>query len=359
MIFKIFSKLFNWLVNKIPYASAVMIPSLIWGGFVVGLLFFIFVISAADFTVTGTGKIFAAVFWGGVALIFLVTNINVGFFRFLGKKWEGVKAAKILNNNIVKGHISSDISNGALLETFSSLGKISVFLIIQALCSLFVTITLIGIVEYIFSGSVYNVLIIIIAGMSTSIMVIIWSAISYELFTSFCRKECKKLLSVRNIYFKENSWLSLDIKFKFILVIIGSIFLMISLIVSPISLNLFMMLLAGLVVIWALSSSVFDSITIDFKEIEESAKNLKEGKEVISFFGSQDEEVMHLADILNETAASIGSYQSDLRMKYDENKKKKEDLEKFFDMTVGRELKMVELKKKIQELEEGKKHEKK
>ena len=42
----------------------------------------------------------------------------------------------------------------------------------------------------------------------------------------------------------------------------------------------------------------------------------------------------------------------ELKESYEEIKKRKEDLEKFYKLTVGRELRMVELKKQIKELEE-------
>ena len=42
----------------------------------------------------------------------------------------------------------------------------------------------------------------------------------------------------------------------------------------------------------------------------------------------------------------------ELQTAYEEIKKRKEDLEKFYKLTVGRELKMIELKQKIKELEE-------
>ena len=42
----------------------------------------------------------------------------------------------------------------------------------------------------------------------------------------------------------------------------------------------------------------------------------------------------------------------ELQTAYEEIKKRKEDLEKFYKLTVGRELRMIELKKKIKELEE-------
>ena len=41
----------------------------------------------------------------------------------------------------------------------------------------------------------------------------------------------------------------------------------------------------------------------------------------------------------------------ELQAAYEDIKKRKEDLEKFYKLTVGRELRMIELKQKIKELE--------
>ena len=48
----------------------------------------------------------------------------------------------------------------------------------------------------------------------------------------------------------------------------------------------------------------------------------------------------------------------ELQGAYEDIKKRKEDLEKFYKLTVGRELRMIELKKQIKELEEKVKEEK-
>ncbi|MCD6528528.1 hypothetical protein J7K44_02725, partial [bacterium] len=52
------------------------------------------------------------------------------------------------------------------------------------------------------------------------------------------------------------------------------------------------------------------------------------------------------------TLASQAAIAFNNALSYTEIEKRKEELEKFYKLTVGRELRMIELKKKIKELEE-------
>jgi len=72
-----------------------------------------------------------------------------------------------------------------------------------------------------------------------------------------------------------------------------------------------------------------------------------QGKEDIFAIGSIDKEFVELMDSLNAAGEKVWSLkqESDLARKNMEEKVK--ELEKFFDLTINREIKMVELKKEL------------
>jgi len=99
-----------------------------------------------------------------------------------------------------------------------------------------------------------------------------------------------------------------------------------------------------------LNNLVFLSLYNNFEDIKKSSRNLEESKEVISCFGSSDREMIDLSKTLSETARHIfGAREKERKLRKD-LQEKLEELQKWYDLTVGREKKMLELQEKVTEL---------
>ncbi|KPJ55627.1 hypothetical protein AMJ49_06725, partial [Parcubacteria bacterium DG_74_2] len=329
--------------------------------------------------ITKTKEIFIVNFSIIVMIVLFTVLVKCGLFRFLGKKWGEWEIAGVLNDNIINGHICSKVSNQTLLKIFSTLREINIYLIKIAIKVLIVGIALLIIIEYLFSQQLTNILIILTSGLISFLMIIIWVVIFYELATSPARRECKKILSARKIPFKESPLFSLRMKLKFFPLLTGTILLVVLLLVKSFSFALIFLSFIGLIITLVITDLIFSSIYGDVKDIKESVENLKKGKEVASFFGSLDEEIVDLSQGLNETAQEISNYQKALeqektsleikvkartkeleeltqsldhkvKTRTKELQDRVDELERFHKLTIGRELKMVELKKEIKEL---------
>jgi len=377
-------KLFNWLVKrkKVPYALAVVLPDLIWTIVVAGAFGGFLVFKKAEFDVTGTGLIFA--------LSLIICTIIVSLLVFLEDSgWIDFKRKKIkikvINKNIIQGHIRSNISNQSLLEVYNSLKNINRWALERGIQYTGGTLIIVTLVEWLVSGYLKNVFIIFICGG----LAILWSNIGtivfFDLFTIPARKECKALLANKSISFKEIHYTTLKLKSRLFIFLLVILVTGILILVEPLNLNLIMYSSVLLIIITILHDSLFETFYSTLFEIKELSKNLAKGKKTSFFSGSSDKEIIDLSQSLNKTAQEITNYQQaleqektsleikvkartkelqELTQSLDQKVKQRtkqlqdrvDELERFHKLTIGREIKMVELKKKIKELEKKQKN---
>jgi len=380
-----FFKIFNWFVKKLPYSLAVMIFSFIFSALMAAFFVWFFLITG-NFEKTGTGEIIVYIALGMTSLTFLLCIIEYGFgisFELKGKR----KGFKILNENIINGHISPDISNQALLDAYDALNKINRLILSRHIQYTYGVAISIALAEWLISGQTTNVPFILISGLIWVTIAYI-SGIAYELFTLPARRECKIILGSRGINFKDSYFLSLNIKSNFFIALIiisleAILFIIQPRLLSPVIILSFVFIL---IPISLLIKLIFETIYKAFLEIKESAEDLAKGKTAFFFTGSLDREIVSLSQSLNETAQEITNYQQaledekaslkirvkartkeleelnmglegrveertiELQRARDELQERVKELEKWRRLTVGRELKMVELKKKIKDL---------
>lgn len=371
------TKLFNFLVKKTYFGIAIAIPGIIWGNFA-AILGGVLILTRAQFEVTGTKNVFIFILFLGLMGSAVFVLIKCGLGRLFGKKWED-QSFKALNEYIVKGEIPDNLSNQALLETYNAFEKTYIFLSkLTSLPAIGVVLS-VALAEYLFSGQLINVPIILIGGAIASFISTTYN-LNYanEMMIPY-RKKCKNLLFERNISFEERPLTDLKTKSNLFILLMVAVFLIIFILIYPLSLSLVTVSLVGLIMLIMIIQTIIGSFSQALKEIEQSAKGLETGGRALFFSGSTDREIIALSKSLNKTAQNIKRYQEKLEEEkasleikvkartkvveeekalLDERVKERtkelqeriNELEKFHKLTVGRELKMIEFKKEIKKL---------
>ena len=99
-----------------------------------------------------------------------------------------------------------------------------------------------------------------------------------------------------------------------------------------------------------ISRMLFSSIYSVFREIKDFAAKLPQKEKTEYYTGSSYKEVLDLSKDLNRSAREIYIARVKEKKMIKELQEKVNELKKWFKVTVGRELKMVELKKEIKKL---------
>ncbi len=356
-----------------------VVPGLLWAIFS-AIFGASIVFSRADFTAAGSGEIFIYSIVFATILAALISLIEFGFLRLFGIKWEN-KNIRALNDNIIKGKIKSKVPGNVILSLYESLDKTINLLINRNLELVVAVVSIVILAEYFSSRQLTNIPIMLIAGfVSVSLTSIFNPLVSAENLSSY-RKECKNLLYARNIAFEERPKTFLRDRFRFVVLLLFLLFMVVLFFFSPLRLNLIILSLVGLIMITTAVNAIFLSFFGSLDEIKKSAEKLETGERDVFFSGSTDREIIDFSESLRKTAQNIINYQEklneakavlevkvkartseleELAKGLDEKVKERtkelqerlNELEMFRRLSVGRELKMVELK---EELKKGRK----
>ncbi|MCK4781346.1 hypothetical protein KAS79_00255 [Candidatus Parcubacteria bacterium] len=373
-----FIKLFNWLIKRTPYCFAIGFLSKIWGILAAffGLFFVIVQLEYESFEIL---KLFIYSFTILVIIVSLFCFLRYGLLRkFLGKKYEK-KEFRILNDNILKGHFRPNISAATLLESLESLKKINLWIGTLFIQVSVITISGLILIDRLANEEFKNVLVILIGGCISMTIGFICILILSELLSSPVRKECKMLLAAKGKYFENSYFLTLRTKSKFFIVVMGLALAIVLSLSSSLNPTLIIFSISALIIAGLLSELIFKSIYNSLMEIEESTKKLIKRKKVSFCTGSLDKEIIDLSENLNLTANEIyitrqaleeektsleikvnartrelkeltQSLDQKVKQRTKELQDRVDELERFHKLTVGREVKMIELKKEIKEL---------
>jgi methyl-accepting chemotaxis protein len=360
---------FNWLLKKVSFTQATilicLIPSLL------SLIFgFFLVIFKADFAVTGTKKLFI--------ITYFLSIFFIALFGFI--LTPKIRSFKILDRNIVKGEIKDGISNQELLElyrNFKTATQIAFYIswiypaILTIICSL---------VEWLVSGQWINIPVMVASGIISALFIVV-SVVNTSILVNYqFIKKCKNLLAKRGIKFEDFHLTNLKTRLWLFLLFMSSTIAGILILIYPFKLNVLISIFIGLLVSGISIYLIIESIYKSFSEIKEATQAIVRGEIEAFFSGSYDKEIIDLSKSVNAAAREIYNSRKELEeaktvleikvqartrelrelaQSLDEKVKQRtkelqeriRDLERFKKLTIGRELRMIELKRRIKELE--------
>jgi hypothetical protein len=335
---------------KVPYTLDVLISILGWAVLCVSFGFFL-ILSRADFDKTGTRDIFIFTFVIYVAIGALLAGIEYGLLRIFGIK-ERRKDLRILNDNIKDGHLLPGLPAETLKEIFLSLSEKPRDWIKAAELGSFVVLS--AALTELLAGGTTNVFIILVSGTIAVSLLMMFAGFFAEKFISPVLKECRKFLMERGTIIKERrSWLNrIKTKFLFFLLVPIVIVMTVLSFMAAFNAEILFFSLIGFVMAVMISNLLSSSVYQAFSGVSDFAKDLPKGEKTLFSTGSLDEEIVNLSMSLNDAAEEV--YRA--RINAEESKialqERVGELERFHRLTVGRELRMMELKEQIKKLEE-------
>ncbi|MBN2013647.1 MAG: HAMP domain-containing histidine kinase [Candidatus Altiarchaeota archaeon] len=313
-----FSKLFNWLVKRMPYTSALVLICFTWAILVTVFGALLVIIGAREnFEVTGTRDLYLMLYFGGVSMASTLILIEYSILRVFGIRFER-KEFTPLNDNIVDGHFRENISDDDLVKAYYALVNLTKWKETRDVVYAQIVVFGAAFGEWLISGQLMNVPIIFVGSEIAVFSLYVYAAVFHDTITSPARRECKLLMAERGIPFKETPMLSLRTKSRFFIALIGLALLAILILIKPFNPLIVVLALITLAIVSMLNDFVSKSIQTEFEEIKESAHSLAEGKKALFFSGSSDREMFDLTQSLNKTAGEITDYQRSLKEKINE-----------------------------------------
>jgi len=291
----------------------------------------------------------------------LLAFIEYGLLRIFGIKIEK-DYFRVLNDNIVDGHLIPNLPTETIKKIFYSLAKeptrSSTVGYKYGILIVFSTL----LIEWLASGGqTTNLLVILTSGLISYFLVVIFGSSLAERSIYPMIKQCRTILIKRGEKFEEPKLTNFKKKFNYFLLI--PLLLVVSILnfIPSISLNIIIFSLLGFIMIVVVNNVLFSSLYTAFSELENFAKELPKSRKTNFSTGSLTKEIVGLSINLNKAANEIYFSQKEIEEKnkklknsYQEIKKRKDELEGFYRLTVDRELKMIELKKDIKELKKRK-----
>ncbi|MFH1522199.1 MAG: hypothetical protein ABIE43_00075 [Patescibacteria group bacterium] len=366
---------------KFPFSMRIALTAIVWT-IPCALFGILLILTKADFETTGTKTIFvfSSMFYVGVATIFAL--FEYGALRLLGIKKER-KRLRIINDNITGRHLLPNLSSETLIKVFNALSKAPIDPVIAGSRYISIVVVLILLTEWIVSEKIINIPTILIGGFISLILYVLFVAFFMEKSIFPTLKECRELLLKRGEKIKEPKFRFSNLKTKFTLFLLIPVITVLIILnfISALNINILAFAFLGLVMSIMISRLLASSIYEAFLGIKNFAKELPTKEKTLFSTGSLDTEIIDLSENLNKAADEVYTARRELeeakatleakieertreleilakslevkvKQKTKEFQERVDELEKFHRLTIGRELKMVELKKKIEELEE-------
>ena len=329
---------------KIPYTLNLLFPIIGWS-LLCGAFAYVLVLAIARFNEPLARHAFVIVAPAFILIFCFLSALRYGGVGF----WSG-DDVKMINKNISFGRIASGIATGDIKDTLNAMVFLCRSTFVNVLASGLSVIVLIVLTEWINLASNFDLLIIVAGGITALFF-------SCSFATFFCQqsmfpviKDCRRMLMERGEKMDNVQLSGFGSKFLFFFLLPFFTVLIVLIASFPVKTNVVILSLIGLTMTFIIDRFLFVYLANSLREMEKFADELPKGERAVFATGSLDKEIVELAYDMNEASEEIYSSKKDSEKSREEMGKRVEELEKFFELTLNREIKMVELKKEINKL---------
>lgn len=330
------------MIKKIPYTLKIIFPILGWTG-LCGFFAYELIDTTAKLNTPGASYFF-------LYLLIVTGLILLGLTILkMGNLISSSKGIRIINKNISKGVLNSKINPEEAKETFYYLvhfcrNNFTSIIWIGLFFSLLVT----GIMKVFKGVSNTDALIIISGGIVATILSAVFASFYSEQATFKIVKDLRQKIIEAGDQVPDINFDSIGSKFYFLFIfpIITTIIVLIC--VFPFGLNVAILSLIGMLMVLIIDRVFFIYIAKSFFEVENFVKEMVAEKKEIFTTGSVDKEFISLINELNKAGEKVIKSKKESFLAKEEMESRTEELEKFFNIAVNREMKMVELKKQLE-----------
>lgn len=329
---------------NLPYTLKLLFPVIGWG-LLCGAFSYVLILTIAPFDQESARQAFiftSPIYFAVLAFLSLLRYGGVGFLS-----GEDIV---LINKNVKEKGINHSLPMEEIKRTFNSLIFLCKTTLINVIASGLSVMVLVISTAWISQGSWVDILVMILGGF---IAMFFFSSFA----TFFCQmamfdtlKDCRRIFIERNEEIDNIELSGIGIKFYFLFLFPLFTVLIVLLCVFPIEANVVVLSLTGLFMTFIINRVLFVYISNSFKEIDGFTRELARGERAVFATGSLDREFVDLANSMSKASENIYCSKKDSETSKKEMEKRVKELEKFFDLTVNREIKMVELKKEIKNL---------
>ena len=329
---------------KISYTLKILFPIIGWA-LLCGLFAYVLILSIAHFDYPAAKRSFEL-----SAPVFMAVFCFLAVMRYVGFGFWTSEQVRLINKNVSEKGIASSLTTAEVKETFDALRFICRGTLINVIASSLSIIVLLVLTAWINMASDFDLVIIVVGG---GVAMFFASAFA----TFFCQqtmfsavKECRRILFERGDRVEDKDLSGIGFKFYFLFLLPFFTVLIVLIASLPMKMNVVILSLIGLTMTFVIDRVLFVYLSNSLAEMERFANELPKGERAVFATGSLDKELVNLAHNLNDASEEINTSRRNLERSEQEMGKRVGELEKFFELTVNREIKMVELKKELGKL---------
>lgn len=329
---------------KISYTLRLLLPIIGWA-LLCGAFAYVLILSIGHFEFPAARRSFEI-----TAPVFLSLFVLISIMRYIGYGFWTSDEVRLINKNVTDRGIVPGLTTSEIKGTFEAMRFICRGTLINVLASGLSVMVLLVLTAWINEASNFDLVIIVIGG-----AIALFFAAAFATF--FCQqamfsavKECRRILFERGDKVEDSSLSGMGFKFYFLFLLPFFTVLIVLIASLPMKLNVIVLSFIGLTMTFIIDRVLFIYLSNSLSEMERFANELPKGERAVFATGSLDKELVNLARNLNDASEEINASRRELEKSQEEMKKRVSELEKFFELTVNREIKMVELKKELGKL---------